>query len=610
MRHSTWLWLWIGLACGAGSYAQDSAREVAEEDIRQAVVMIEASLDGAGRFGAGIIVGADSDSVYIATANHLLREGSRQAGNVRVQFRWLGGRTLPGAVLPQPNPQLDLAAVRVDGLQATGIQMDGMPFEAVGSAALRRGDPLYLVGNPARRAWRINATPEKFSDRNGDLLEFESTFLARGHSGGALLNQEQEIVGMLKSEDPPYGEAVDIQRVTAQFRKWGLPVLLGAPPAPRRFSSVSVGVRACALTPAGVAYCWGRIGTYRAAYVDERIDFETLDKQEQDAMERRIKGAPYSPVPIPYRRTAVPARGAALFSASPHRVRTSLRFQSITAGTYHTCAVTAGGAGYCWGSNEYGQLGNGSKDDSIVPVPVSGGLTFRSLGVSKAFTCGMAANEGAYCWGAGSEVPYYLSESDRHRRLNEAAFEDVVEPKPALAGERLRSMDFRFNWQFVTAAGGMLRYFRGDRRPLSLPDAVEIDSVSGPCVLAKTGDVYCWGDLSFADRKAGSPARVPGGHSFRSLSATSESACAVAKDGAAYCWGENRYGQLGNGSTSSSRMPVPVAGNLTWESVSVGLTQACGISNGAVYCWGVLPGTGNDERAWPRYGAVPTPVVK
>jgi alpha-tubulin suppressor-like RCC1 family protein len=43
-------------------------------------------------------------------------------------------------------------------------------------------------------------------------------------------------------------------------------------------------------------------------------------------------------------------------------------FQS--AGGDYTCGVTASGAAYCWGSNVFGQLGNGSIADSPVPVAV------------------------------------------------------------------------------------------------------------------------------------------------------------------------------------------------------------------------------------------------
>ena len=66
--------------------------------------------------------------------------------------------------------------------------------------------------------------------------------------------------------------------------------------------------------------------------------------------------------------------------------------------------LTTAGAAYCWGINNYGQLGNGSTlADSPLRVAVSGGITFSTgaLTAGRYFTCGRAATE-VWCWGYGS----------------------------------------------------------------------------------------------------------------------------------------------------------------------------------------------------------------
>lgn len=55
------------------------------------------------------------------------------------------------------------------------------------------------------------------------------------------------------------------------------------------------------------------------------------------------------------------------------------------------------GAAYCWGRNA---LGNGTTQGSPVPVPVSGGLTFTMLATGDTHTCGLTGGGVAYCWGS------------------------------------------------------------------------------------------------------------------------------------------------------------------------------------------------------------------
>lgn len=86
----------------------------------------------------------------------------------------------------------------------------------------------------------------------------------------------------------------------------------------------------------------------------------------------------------------------------------------LFAGKYHTCGLTAAGATYCWGRNDYGQLGDGTRTTFNVgtstPAAVSTGLTFRSLTLGELFTCGVTGTPGTavgasasagtvYCWG-------------------------------------------------------------------------------------------------------------------------------------------------------------------------------------------------------------------
>jgi len=94
----------------------------------------------------------------------------------------------------------------------------------------------------------------------------------------------------------------------------------------------------------------------------------------------------------------------------PVAVAGGYTFAKLYAGEYHTCGITTAGVAYCWGRNTAGQLGDGTTTNSNVPVAVGGGLTWRSLALGELHSCGVATPSGGsggttagagviYCWG-------------------------------------------------------------------------------------------------------------------------------------------------------------------------------------------------------------------
>src|SRR5439155_5897498 len=90
-------------------------------------------------------------------------------------------------------------------------------------------------------------------------------------------------------------------------------------------------------------------------------------------------------------------------------------FAALSAGQYHTCAVEAtGGAGYCWGNSEMGQLGigvtghgpefcSGQFPCSSVPLAVAGGLSYALTSAGAYHTCAVTTTQTAYCWGINTD---------------------------------------------------------------------------------------------------------------------------------------------------------------------------------------------------------------
>jgi alpha-tubulin suppressor-like RCC1 family protein/DNA-binding SARP family transcriptional activator len=209
------------------------------------------------------------------------------------------------------------------------------------------------------------------------------------------------------------------------------------------FSSVSSNyLHTCALTLAGLAYCWGSnvegqlgIGTSRISKVPSLVtdarSFSQIVTGSNHSCALDVSGEAFC-----WGYNAFGQLGNATLakcgrvpyqvpcSPQPLPVRTSLRFTRLAAGQFHSCGLVATGEAHCWGRNDKGQLGDGTYADSFSPVAVLGGLRFVSLAGGVSHTCGVATDGGVYCWGA----------NDRGQ-LGDGSSAPSAAPVPVLMGQ-------------------------------------------------------------------------------------------------------------------------------------------------------------------------------
>lgn len=283
-----------------------------------------------------------------------------------------------------------------------------------------------------------------------------------------------------------------------------------------------------------------------------------------------------------------------------------LSFASISAGYEHVCGVTATGAAYCWGLNNVGQLGSGTKAApntcqgapcSEVPVGVSGGLTFTEVSAGSYYTCGVSAHT-AYCWGSG---PPTTNSATPVAVPGGLAFISVSAGYAHACG--VTSTGAAYCWGSNSAGQLGNGTTTDSTTPVAVSGGLAFAAVSAggsglgdgyTCGLTTSGAVYCWGDNSVGELGNGTttsstvPVLVSGGLTFASVSAGGgPHTCGVTSTGAAYCWGDNSVGELGNGTSTNSTVPVPVSGGFTFTAVDARNGHSCGVASaGTAYCWG------------------------
>lgn len=231
----------------------------------------------------------------------------------------------------------------------------------------------------------------------------------------------------------------------------------------------------------------------------------------------------------------------------------------IAAGSSHTVALMSDGTVWAWGSNDSGQLGDGTTVDKSAPVQVSGLDGVVAIAAGWYHTVALKSDGTVWAWGDNTQAQ--LGDGSANNK-------------------RLTPVQ-------VSGLNGVVAVAAGKSHTVALKS---------------DGTIWAWGCNSCGQVCSGtsnylSPVQVTGFSGVVAIAAGANHTVAVMKDGTVYTWGNNSYGQLGNGTTSNSisslSTPVQVSDLTGVIAVAAGGCQTFALkSDGTVMAWGF---NGNGE---------------
>jgi alpha-tubulin suppressor-like RCC1 family protein len=276
----------------------------------------------------------------------------------------------------------------------------------------------------------------------------------------------------------------------------------------------------------------------------------------------------------------------------------------IDTGDSHTCAVVEIGRVLCWGSNAFGQVGDGRNGLRLVPVNVNGlSMNLAAVSAGGLHTCALTSVGGVKCW--GNNAYGQLGDGTTTDRVSPVDVVGLSSSVVAIAAGGFHTCALLIDGT-VKCWGNNVAGQLGDGTntsrsvPVEVPDLTSVTALAAgmyfTCSASTLGRVHCWGDNNSGQLGDGTLEERSTPHRVNALldlfitdlAAGEDHICALSSGGLVKCWGANGFGQLGDGTTTKQLQPVDVlglSGGVT--ALTAGNNHTCALASGnTAKCWG------------------------
>ncbi len=271
---------------------------------------------------------------------------------------------------------------------------------------------------------------------------------------------------------------------------------------------------------------------------------------------------------------------------------------------YNNTFIFASNGVYSWGTNQYGQLGNGNTDIVATPINFANSDIWKSFSVGRIFSVGLKNDGTVWAWGdnsvgelgngttVSSNIPVQVGNDNDWIAISAGNHHTLA----------LKSNGTLWGWgsnHTSQLAGSSADLY--STVPVQLVTDSDWEKICAGYFrsfgIKQNGTLWGWGSNYEGQIGVGTNysvyqiTQIGGDSNWQSIEANNgATTIALKQDGTLWAWGNNEQGQMGNGTTYPNQNTPIQIGTDTWMDIAVGAFFCAGLkSDGSLWHWGSYP---------------------